>query len=207
MSGAKQTIVLCITPLQYKVCGDQQGNTTLCLGQAQPRGLIWVPRNWGHCFENGFLFLPHLRINQSNCFAVYKEKLHLPFPLLHALSTGLVRNVGSWGSFVTANTHWYTKAWAWKSSSLLLFSKDSNVCDSTRTWERRSKGLIHLPIMQLKHNCGRKVGGNGLLDKGQELDTHLPSSSCARNGRDMEKSLSLLSLLKEIKETTWSQCT
>lgn len=138
MSGAKQTIVLCITPLQYKVCGDQQGNTTLCLGQAQPRGLIWVPRNWGHCFENGSLFLPHLRINQSNCFAVYKEKLHLSFPLLHALSTGLVRNVGSWGSFVTANTHWYTKAWAWKSSSLLLFSKDSNVCDSTRTWERRS---------------------------------------------------------------------
>lgn len=68
--------------------------------------------------------------------------------------------------------------------------------------KEEATGLIHLPIMQLKHNCGRKVGGNGLLDKGQEPDTHLPSSSCARNGRDMETSLSLLSLLKEIKETT-----
>lgn len=73
--------------------------------------------------------------------------------------------------------------------------------------KEKQQVLFIFPTQQPKHNCGRKVGGNSLLEKGQEPGTHLPSSSCARNWRDMETSLSLLSLLKEIKETTWSQCT
>lgn len=71
LCGPKHTSVPFITPLQYRVCGDQQENTTLCLGQAQPRGLISVPRNWGHCFENWSFFLSHLRrLNQRDCKAI-----------------------------------------------------------------------------------------------------------------------------------------
>lgn len=73
--------------------------------------------------------------------------------------------------------------------------------------KKKQQVLFIFPTLQQKHNCGRKVGGNSLQEKGQEPNTHLSSASCGRSWRDMETSLSLLSLLKEIKETTWSQCT
>lgn len=40
---------------------------------------------------------------------------------------------------------------------------------------------VPFPALQPKHDRERKVGGNSLLEGGQEPDTHLPSSSWGRN--------------------------
>lgn len=49
--------------------------------------------------------------------------------------------------------------------------------------------------------------GKGSLRKAESQTAHLPPSSWGRSGKDVETSLTLLSLLKRIKETTCSQCT
>lgn len=143
LCSPKHSTAPCITPLQYRVCGEQQGNTALCLGQAQPRGLIWVPRNWVHCFENCSHFLSHLRINQSYTFAVYKKNF-LPCMLFpQDLSEMWVPEAALSQPIHTGAS---PQAWAWKSSSLFLFSKDSNRHVTAPGPEKEeATGLIHLP--------------------------------------------------------------